>query len=382
MGASILDAIEEIRQGRMIILVDDDDRENEGDFVFAAEKCTPELINLMMSYGRGLICQPMTGADTHKLQLPQQVFHNEAHLQTAFTISIDATAGITTGISASDRCRTVLAACNKNAKPSDLVRPGHIFPLEAREGGVLTRPGHTEASVDLAILAGLRSQAVICEVLNDMGAAMLLPELEQLAKVLGLNVYCIRDLVNHRLKTESAIVKLETVHMPTQYGDFDLHIYQPRHGNRNDIYLALTLGQQRFAHEVPLVRVHAEWSVVNLIGRLSHESGSRLNVAMKAVSEAGCGVVLFLRHSPDPYSSSPFAVGEYPADIWEEEGVLHTIGSMDPNTGYGLGAQILRDLGVRKMRLLSNSGMSFKGIGNYDLEILERLTLPFHGDLT
>jgi 3,4-dihydroxy 2-butanone 4-phosphate synthase / GTP cyclohydrolase II len=382
MSASILDAIEDIRQGRMIILVDDDDRENEGDFVFSAEKCTPELINLMMSYGRGLICQPMTAADTQKLQLPQQVFHNEDHLKTAFTVSIDAAHGITTGISASDRCRTVLSACNKNARPSDLVRPGHIFPLEAREGGVLTRPGHTEASVDLAILAGLRPQAVICEVLNDRGEAMRMPELEKLSEALGLNVYTIRDLVNHRLKTESAITKIETVKMPTLYGEFDCHVYRPCHGHVNDVYLALTLGHDQFAEGTPLVRVHAEWSVVNLIGRLSHECGSRLNVAMKAVSESGCGVILFLRHSPDPYASSPFALGEYPADIWEEDGILHTIGSMDPNTGYGLGAQILRDLGVRKMRLLSNSGVSFKGIGNYDLEIVERLPLPFHGDLT
>jgi 3,4-dihydroxy 2-butanone 4-phosphate synthase/GTP cyclohydrolase II len=377
MTAPIEKAIEEIRQGRMIILVDDDDRENEGDFVFAAEKCTPELLNMMMSYGRGLICQPMTQEATARLQLPQQVFNNEAHLQTAFTISIDAAEGITTGISASDRCRTVLAACDRNAKPSDLVRPGHIFPLETREGGVLTRPGHTEASVDLAILAGLGPQAVICEVLNDRGDAMLLPELKELAKALNLGVYTIRDLVNHRLNTESAVEKLEQVKMPTLYGDFDLHVYRPRHGHTNDIYLALTLGQERFKQDIPLVRVHAEWSVQNILMRLGHEEGSRLNMAMKRISGEGIGVVLFLRHSPEPYSDSPFTKRDYPTDIWEENGHFETLGSMDPNTGYGLGAQILRDLGVKKMRLLSNSGVTFKGIGNYDLEIVEKVPLPF-----
>lgn len=378
MAGSIEDAIEEIRLGKMIILVDDDDRENEGDFVFAAEKCTPELINMMVSHGRGLICQPMTAEDTARLQLPQQVFHNEAHLQTAFTISIDATEGITTGISAADRCRTVLAACHPKAKPSDLVRPGHIFPLETREGGVLTRPGHTEASVDLAVLAGLSPQAVICEVLNEAGDAMRLPELMELGEKLGVNVYTIRDLVNYRLKTEPAVVKVEQVKLPTLYGEFDLHVYRPRHGHQNDIYLAMTLAQDRFDQDTPLVRVHAEWSVQNLLGRLQHEEGSRLNLAMKRISEEGTGVVLFLRHSPDPYDGSPFAMGTVPTDIWEDDGgQLNTIGSMDPNTGYGLGAQILRDLGVSKMRILSNSGVTFKGIGNYDLEIVERCPLPF-----
>jgi 3,4-dihydroxy 2-butanone 4-phosphate synthase/GTP cyclohydrolase II len=377
MTSPIEEAIEDIRQGRMIILVDDDDRENEGDFVFAAEKCTPELINQMMSYGRGLICQPMTSEWTSKLQLPQQVFHNEAHLQTAFTISIDAAEGITTGISAADRCRTVLAACGSQAKPSDLVRPGHIFPLEAREGGVLARPGHTEASVDLSVLAGLSPQAVICEVLNDQGEAMLLPELMELGKALNMKVYTIRDLVNYRLKTEPAIEKLEQVKMPTLYGDFDLHVYRPRHGHVNDIYLALTLGQDRFQKDVPLVRVHAEWSVQNILMRLGQEEGSRLNVAMKRISEEGTGVVLFLRHSPEPHGDSPFSYRDYPTDIWKEGEQLKTLGSMDPNTGYGLGAQILRDLGVQKMRILSNSGVTFKGIGNYDLEIIERVALPF-----
>ena len=373
MGQPIQKAIEEIAAGKMIILVDDDDRENEGDFVFAAEKCTPDLINVMLSYGKGLICQPMTGEATRKLQLPQQVFHNEAHLQTAFTVSIDAAQGITTGISSADRCSTVLAACHPEAKPSDLVRPGHIFPLETRPGGVLTRPGHTEASVDLSILAGCSPQAVICEVLNHQGDAMRMEELEKLAKILDLGVYTIRDLVNYRLKTEPAVEKIEEILLPTEFGEFELHVFRPRHGHRDDVYLALTLGREKFDEEIPLVRVHAEWSVANLINRLTHESGSRVNIAMQKISEVGCGALLFLRHHPDPYPNSPFATEAYPADIWEnEKGIVDTLGSMDPNTGYGLGAQILGDLGVKKMKLLSNSGISFKGIGNFNLEIVGR----------
>jgi 3,4-dihydroxy 2-butanone 4-phosphate synthase/GTP cyclohydrolase II len=371
----ITDAIEDIRRGQMIILVDDDDRENEGDFVFAAEKCTPALLNTMMSYGRGLICQPMTGEATQHLQLPQQVFSNEAHLQTAFTISIDAAKGITTGISAADRCTTVLSACRPGALPSDLVRPGHIFPLEAREGGVLCRPGHTEASVDLARLAGLIPQAVICEVLNDQGDAMKLSELFELAKTLDVKVYTIRDLVDYRLRTEPAVEKIEKVQLPTEYGNFTLHVYRPRHGDENDIHLALTLGEERFATEAPLVRVHAEWSIANLINRLSHKDGSRLNQAMKMIHENGSGLVLLLRHSPQLSEDSPFSEVEYPTDIWMEGNFIKTIGSMDPNTGYGMGAQILRDLGIQSMRLISNNDASFKGIGNYGLEIVEKVPL-------
>jgi len=376
----ITDAIESIRKGHMIILVDDDDRENEGDFVFAAEKCTPELLNTMMSYGRGLICQPMTSEDTRRLQLPQQVFSNEAHLQTAFTISIDAADGISTGISAADRCKTVLTACHAESRPADLVRPGHIFPLEAREGGVLSRPGHTEASVDLAKLAGLRPQAVICEVLNDRGDAMRLSELLELGAALDIKVYTIRDLVDHRLRTEPAVIKVEQVQLPTEYGDFTLHVYQPRHGLENDIHLALTFGQDRFHKEVPLVRVHAEWSIANLINRLSHDEGSRLNRAMKMICESGCGLVLLLRHSPHPPLNSPFGDVNYPTDIWMDQGQIKTIGFMDTNTGYGMGAQILRDLGVQSMRLISNSPASFKGIGNYGLEIVEKVPMKWNAD--
>ena len=371
----IEEAIEDIRMGRMVILVDDDDRENEGDFVFAAEKCTPELLNTMMTFGRGLICQPMTEADTRRLQLPQQVFSNEAHLQTAFTISIDAAEGISTGISAADRCKTVLSACHSEAQPTDLVRPGHIFPLESRAGGVLTRPGHTEASTDLSVLAGLKPQAVICEVLNDQGDAMRLPELLEIGKELGMKVYTIRDLVNYRLRTEPAVEKIEKVQLPTEYGDFTLHVYRPRHGAENDIHLALTYGEEKFDKEVPLVRVHAEWSIANLINRLSSDKGSRLNQAMQMIRNEGCGLALLLRHSPHPPGESPFAEVDYPTDIWMEDGFVKTIGSMDPNTGYGMGAQILRDLGIKSMRLISNSEASFKGIGNYGLEIVEKVPL-------
>ncbi|MBF0197034.1 MAG: 3,4-dihydroxy-2-butanone-4-phosphate synthase [Planctomycetes bacterium] len=371
----IAQAIEDIRLGKPIILVDDDDRENEGDMVFAASKCTPELINMMMSYGRGLICQPMTAADTMRLKLPQQVISNEAHLQTAFTISIDATHGIGTGISATDRCTTVRAACANDAKSDDLVRPGHIFPLEAKEGGCLVRPGHTEASVDLVKLAGLGTQAVICEIMDNQGEASKLPELLDLAETLGIGVYTIHDLVNYRLRTEAWINKVETVNLPTEYGVFKLHIYQSGSDDNNESYLVLTHSEEKFSSEIPLVRVHAEWSLSNIINRLSHNEGSRLNLAMKNISESGCGALLFLRHIPAPHLDSPFTTKAYPPDIWEEEGALKTIGFDDFSGGYGLGAQILRDLGVRKMNILSNNDSSFKGISAFDLEINQRI--PF-----
>lgn len=371
---SIKDAIEDIRSGRTIILIDDDDRENEGDFVFAAEKCTPELVNTMMSYGRGLICQPMTKKDTERLHLPQQVFHNEGQLKTAFTVSIDATDGITTGISASDRCKTILTAADPNSNVSSLVRPGHIFPLEARDGGCLERPGHTEASVDLARLAGLKPQAVICEILNDQGEAMRLPELLKLGETLGVRVYTIRDLVQYRLEHEPAVQKVECVQLPTEYGEFQLHVYQSSYNQKEEVVLALTKGlDEKETNSIPLVRVHAEWSILNLINRLSNDCGSRLNVAMKMIADEPSGVILFLRHSPD---SNDF--GNQPGpDIWMENGTMKTIGASNPNMGFGMGAQILRDLGIRKMRILSNSNMSFKGIGNFGLEILERIPLEY-----
>lgn len=367
-------AIEEIRQGKMIILADDENRENEGDFVFAAEKCTPELVNMMMCYGRGLICQPMTPEDTKKLHLPQQVYNNEAHLTTAFTISIDASEGITTGISAKDRCTTILKACDPRATAKDLVRPGHIFPLEARQGGCLERPGHTEAAIDLVRLAGLNPQAVICEVLNEQGNAAKLDELQALAKTLGLHIYTIRDLVNYRLKHEPAVTRIETVELPTEFGKFSLHVFQSMRDFSKQTYLALTCGLESIKKgKVPLVRVHSEWSIVNLLNRLSHEEGSRLNLAMKKIAESECGAILFLRHTPEVQKEG----GELKPDIWQSNGRLETLGSMDPNMGYGDGAQILRALGIRKMNLLSNSSTPFKGISHFGLEIVERLPLDY-----
>lgn len=373
----IEEAIQDIQNGQMIILVDDEDRENEGDFVFAAEKCTPHLINVMMSYGKGLICMPMTEEYTQKLNLPQQVYNNETIHNTAFTVSIDAAKGIGTGISANDRSHTVLISTADNAKPADLVRPGHIFPLQSRPGGTLVRPGHTEASTDLARLAGLKSQAVICEILNDQGVASKLPELCTLAKALGMKIYTIRDLIHYRIQNEPVIEKIESVQLPTEYGDFELHAYQSFKRDQRETYLALTLGADQFNTKTPLVRVHAEWSIKNLINRMKHEEGSMVNIAMKKIADYGCGTVLFIRHQPEPYTQSPFSGTPYPTDIWknEEYNDFSTIGAMDQNTGFGIGAQILKDLGITKMNILSNSSMTFKGVGNFDIEILDRI--PF-----
>ncbi len=374
---TIEEAIEQIRNGEMIILVDDKDRENEGDFVIAAEKCTPHLINIMMSYGKGLICMPMTEKYTDKLNLPQQVYNNEAQHQTAFTVSIDADKGIGTGISAQDRSHTIQCACADDAKPNDLVRPGHIFPLLSRKGGTLIRPGHTEASTDLARLAGLKPQAVICEILNEQGIASKMPELSVLAKALNMKIYTIRDLVNYRIQNEPVIEKVESVQLPTEYGEFTLHAYQSFKKDNRETYLALTIGEKYFNEKTPLVRVHAEWSIKNIINRLSHEEGSLVNLAMKKVSDYGSGVILFIRHNASPHTQSPFSNDEFPTDIWHDEnGFIQTIGAMDANTGYGIGAQILKDLNVKKMKILSNGKHSFKGIRHFGIEILDKI--PFN----
>ncbi len=380
----ITQAIQDIRAGRIIILVDDANRENEGDFVFAAEKCTPELINVMVSQGRGLICLPMTVDDTRRLSLPQQVQRNEAHLQTAFTVSIDAARGIGSGISASDRSQTVLTASHPLAQPGDLVRPGHIFPLAAKEGGVLVRPGHTEAGVDLARLAGLRPMAVICEVLNERGEAARLDELFKIAQKLGLRVYTIRDLVEYRLRKEPLIRKTASVKLPTQYGAFRLHVYETRLKAvpEEEVHLALTYGKHRFTpRDIPLVRVHSEWSIATIVRRFSHPEGSPLNLAMCRVAQERSGAIVFLRHTPQfTEAGSPFHPVPKPADLWMENGALRTLGFKGTTMmGYGLGSQILRDLGIHRMRILSNSDVVFHGIGNFDLEIVERI--PFgYGD--
>ena len=362
----------------MIILADDATRENEGDLVFAAEKSTAELVNMMSSDGRGLICMPMTRAWTQRLKLPQQVFNNEAHLKTAFTVSIDAARGITTGISASDRCQTILAACHEKAQPQDLVRPGHIFPLEARDGGCLVRPGHTEAAVDLARLAGLKPCAVICEILDKKGEPERLPGLLRLGRKLGIGVYTIRDLVEVQLRREPLVQRVSSVSLPTLYGHFHLHVYQsllprPEDQTDHDIHLALTHGKKRFnAKDEPLVRVHAEWSIDGILRRLSRPEGSRLNQAMRLISEQGNGAIVLLRQTPPLSSASLLKPPARPADIWTEKGRLKSWGMTDPNMSIGLGAQILRDLGIRRMRLLSNSNSNFNGIGQFDLHIVSR----------
>lgn len=374
----ITQAIEDIREGKVVLLADDECRENEGDFVFAAEKCTPELVNLMMREGRGLICMPMTREDTRRLRLPQQVEDNQAHLATAFTVSIDAAKGITTGISASDRSHTILTACNPDCSATDLVRPGHIFPLEAQDGGVLFRPGHTEAAVDLARLAGLGAMGVICEILDDDGEPCRFPQLLEISDRLDLGLYTIRDLVEYRLQREPFVRKLESIRLPTAYGDFHLHVYRSGMNEGDDIHLALTCGCEHFdPNDTPLVRVHAEWSIGNIVRRLMMPDGSPLNHAMKRISREDKGALVFLRHTPDFHEiPSYLADSRLPHDIWtESNGEVKTLRDQDSYRGHGLGAQILKDLGIQKMRLLSNSDSTYHGIGHFGLEIVERIPL-------
>jgi len=371
---TIEQAIEEMRAGRMIILVDDEDRENEGDLTMAAEKVTPEAINFMAKYGRGLICLAMSAEMIDKLKLPMMVENNQSPFQTGFTVSIEARHGVTTGISAADRATTVLTAVADNARPTDIVSPGHVFPLRARRGGVMVRVGQTEGSVDLARLAGMRPAAVICEVMDEDGTMARMPSLERFAEKHGIGICTIADLVEYRMHTENFVRRAAESLIPTPYGDFRIIAFE------NDIdhllHIALVNGEIDSAKPV-LVRVHSECMTGDIFGSLRCDCGDQLHHAMEMIDREGAGVLLYLRQEGRGIG----LINKLKAYELQRKGGLDTVeanrrlGFKDDLRDYGLGAQILVNLGVRRMRLLTNNPKKMVGLEGYGLSVVEQIPI-------
>jgi 3,4-dihydroxy 2-butanone 4-phosphate synthase / GTP cyclohydrolase II len=372
---SIDSAIEEMRRGNIIIVVDDEDRENEGDFTIAAEKVTPDAINFMARHGRGLICLAMTGARLDELQIPLMVGHNTAKFGTAFTVSIEARHGVTTGISAADRATTILTAVDARSTPADLVRPGHVFPLRARSGGVLARAGQTEAAVDLARLAGLSPAGVICEVMKDDGTMARVPELMEVARKHGLKMITVADVIAFRLRNEMFVRQVSEGILPTEFGDFRVVAFENTLDHEN--HIALIKGTIR-EDEPALVRVHSQSTLGDVFHSLRSDSGERLRAALRFIERAGSGAFVYLRSEGQGLGLvneiRSCALGDAAGDALPAE---EAAGSESELRLYGVGAQILRALGVRKIRLLTNHPRKIIGLQGYGIEVLERVPLEY-----
>ena len=377
---SIEEAIAEIQAGKVVIVVDDQDRENEGDFLTAARNATPEVVNFMATHGRGLICAPLTQERCKELDLDLMVHQNSATYETPFTISVDLNGhGCTTGISTSDRSKTILALIHDDTQPEDLGRPGHIFPLRAKGGGVLRRAGHTEAAVDLARLAGFEPAGVIVEILNEDGTMARLPQLIEIAQKFDLKIVSIADLIDYRIKHESLIDRVVDVHLPTEIGDFQLYAYKERNTDQDN--LALVKGTWS-KDEAILVRVHSSCITGDIFGSCRCDCGPQLHKAMELIEKEGKGVILYMNQEGRGIG----LMNKLKAYKLQEEG-LDTmeaniqLGFKADERDYGIGAQILRDLGVSKMRLLSNNPKKRSGLIGYGLEIIENVPIEIESNV-
>ncbi|MCI0706344.1 MAG: bifunctional 3,4-dihydroxy-2-butanone-4-phosphate synthase/GTP cyclohydrolase II [Ignavibacteriae bacterium] len=370
---SIEDALEDFRNGKILIVVDDEDRENEGDFVAAAEFVDAGVINFLTREGRGVVCAPITGERARELGLEPMVDSNTSLHETPFTVSIDYIHGTTTGVSAADRSATVRALIDAKAKPSDFARPGHIFPLRAAEGGVLRRTGHTEAVIDLCRLSGLYPAGVLCEILNEDGSMARIPELLQLAQKFGMKMITVKSLIEYRLQREKLVQRVVSTKLPSRFGDFELHLYRSETDQKE--HLALVKGEIS-EHEPTLVRVHSECLTGDVFGSLRCDCNEQLIAAMQTVEKNGKGVILYMRQEGRGIG----LLNKLKAYKLQEEGMdtveaNEKLGFRPDLRDYGIGAQILRDLHVGKMRLMTNNPKKVVGLQGYGLEIVERVPL-------
>jgi 3,4-dihydroxy 2-butanone 4-phosphate synthase/GTP cyclohydrolase II len=371
----VLEAIEEMRAGRLLLVVVDEERENEGDLVIAAEHCTPESVNVMVRHARGLVCMPMLGNRLDELRIGMMVETSGRNLSTAFTVSVDAKEGVTTGISAADRARTVKKLIDPRSRPEDFVRPGHLFPLRYAEGGVLRRAGHTEASVDLCKLAGLYPAAVICEVMNEDGTMARLPELLVLSRKHHIKIISVAQLIEYRRLTETLVRREVVTDLPTEYGDFKVYLYQSLVSDEQ--HLALVYGDIRESETPPLVRMHSECLTGDVFGSLRCDCGKQLKLAMQLIAESGCGAVVYLRRHEGRGIGLLAKLRAYNLqdDGMDTVEANEYLGFPADARDYGIGAQILVDLGCSRIRLLTNNPGKRAGIHGFGLEVVERVPL-------
>ena len=371
---TVEDAIDDIRNGRLVVVVDDEDRENEGDFVTAAEVVTPDLVNFMARWGRGLMCVPVTRERAVELDLPMMEQTNTSLFETPFTVSVDLREGTTTGISAADRAATIRALADPEARPTDFARPGHIFPLRAQPGGVLRRAGHTEATVDLARLAGFRPCGVLIEVMNEDGTMARVPDLREIADEHGLKLITIKDLIAYRMRTETLVQRVVEVDMPTDQGDFQLAAYEEV--LTGDVHLALTKGGPFRPDEPVLARVHSQCVTGDIFGSARCDCGEQLAAAMAQIEREGRGVVLYMKQEGRGIG----LLNKLKAYKLQEQGMdtveaNEALGFGMDHRDYGIGCQILHDLGVGQMRLMTNNPRKRVGLAGYGLEVVERVPI-------